>query len=255
LDRSSLDDVSTDGRLMLFTETGDAGGAEGAVYLRNTDGSPAVKLGSGTGSALSPDGKWAITTSRNLLEMSLLPSGAGAPVRMKGAFTRYTAGSARWTPDGKRIVFVAMEAQHDPRIYVQDLSGEPRPISPEGVVSGMALSPDGGRIAAVISGKPYLLTVNGGAAQSLAGVAADDTPLTWSADGQSIFVRTGDTIEAAVFRVNLVTGARSPWRVLVPSDPAGIIGVRNVRVGADGRSYGYSYSRTLSELLMVKGLQ
>jgi eukaryotic-like serine/threonine-protein kinase len=254
LDRSSLNDLSVDGRQVLLTENGEAGGAEGAVYLRNTDGSPAVKLGTGSASALSPDGKWAITTSRSLLEMSLLPTGAGTPIRMKGTFARYAAGTARWTPDGKRIVFAAMEAKHEPRIYLQELSGDPRPISPEGVISGMVLSPDGRRLAAVINNKSYLITIGGDGSQTLTSLTADDVPLTWSADGQSIYVRTGDRIAAEISQVNLITGTRTPWKTLIPSDPAGVTSVRNLHISPDGRSYAYSYTRTLSELLLVSGL-
>jgi hypothetical protein len=253
LDRSTLDDLSRDGRLLLFSERGEAGGAEGAVYLRKTDGSPAVKLGAGTGVALSPDGKWAMTISRSLLDMHLLPTGAGTPVRMKGTFARYESGE--WLPDGKQIVFIAMEAQHDPRIYVQDLSGDPRAISPEGLISGALVSPDGGHIAAVISGKGYLLSTSGVNPQPLMGVAAADVPLAWSADGRSVFVRTGEDIAANVSRVELANGTRTPWKTLIPSDPAGITGVRNVRIRADGRSYAYSYNRLLSELYLVDGLR
>jgi Tol biopolymer transport system component len=239
--------------LLLFSERGEAGGAEGAVYLRKTDGSPAVKLGAGTGVALSPDGKWAMTISRSLLDMHLLPTGAGTPVRMKGTFARYESGG--WLPDGKQIVLTAMEAQHDPRIYVQDLSGDPRAISPEGLISGALVSPDGGHIAAVISGKAYLLSTSGGNPQPLMGVAAADVPLGWSADGRFVFVRTGEDIAANVSRVEVANGTRTPWKTLIPSDPAGITGVRNVRIRADGRSYAYSYNRLLSELYLVDGLR
>ena len=61
LDFSRVADLSSDGRLLLLTEGGIAGGANAAVYLRNTDGSAAVRLGEGIAHALSPDEKWAIT--------------------------------------------------------------------------------------------------------------------------------------------------------------------------------------------------
>jgi eukaryotic-like serine/threonine-protein kinase len=253
LDRSALDDLSRDGQLLLFSESGEAGGADGAVYLRKTDGSPAVKLGAGVGVALSPDAKWAMTISRTSLEMNLLPTGAGAPVRMKGAFARYWGGG-QWLPDGKRVMFTAMEPQHDPRVYIQELPGEPRAISPEGVISGAIVSPEGGRVAAVISGKAYLLTAAGGAPQPLPGVAPNDVPIVWSADGRSIFVRTGD-VAAEVSRVDLTTGVRSLWKTLIPSDRAGITGVRSIRISPDGGSYAYSYNRLLSELYLVDGLR
>jgi hypothetical protein len=42
---------------MLFTEGGEGGGPKYAVYLRKTDGSPAIRLSEGNGLALSPDGE------------------------------------------------------------------------------------------------------------------------------------------------------------------------------------------------------
>jgi len=40
-------DISDDGRLVSFDETGEAGGETGGLYVRGTDGSPAVRLGDG----------------------------------------------------------------------------------------------------------------------------------------------------------------------------------------------------------------
>ena len=57
---SFLADLSSDGRQVLFTELL-AGAAEtGFMYLRQTDGAPAVRLSEGGARALSPDGKWVL---------------------------------------------------------------------------------------------------------------------------------------------------------------------------------------------------
>ena len=53
LDWSLLQDISDDGRTFLLDETAEGGGASGSVYIRATDGSPAVRLGDGAGRALS----------------------------------------------------------------------------------------------------------------------------------------------------------------------------------------------------------
>src|SRR5438132_7463401 len=68
LDYSYPADLSADGKTLLFDEEGGggaldyskSGGLTYAVYLRKTDGSPAVLLGEGGAVALSPNGKWAI---------------------------------------------------------------------------------------------------------------------------------------------------------------------------------------------------
>src|SRR5207244_9585861 len=45
LDWSAPNDLSLDGKRLLFTESGEAGGENYSTYLRGTDGSPAVRLG------------------------------------------------------------------------------------------------------------------------------------------------------------------------------------------------------------------
>jgi hypothetical protein len=62
-------------------------------------------------------------------------------------------------------------------------------------------------------------------------------------------------IGAIVSRVDVATGARTPWKTLLPSDSAGVTSVRFVRIRHDGRSYAYSYVRRLSQLFIISGLK
>ena len=57
-------------------ETGVAQRSSAAIYLRPTDGAPAVKLGQGSVSRISPDGKWVLAApgtefSRELVMLPL----------------------------------------------------------------------------------------------------------------------------------------------------------------------------------------
>jgi eukaryotic-like serine/threonine-protein kinase len=52
LDWSRPGSLSPDGKTILFQEAGEGGGPKYAVYLRNTDGSPAIRLGEGSGLSL-----------------------------------------------------------------------------------------------------------------------------------------------------------------------------------------------------------
>src|SRR5262249_57930944 len=88
LDYTYPADLSEDGKTLLFDEEGGGGaldyskssGLTYAVYIRKTDGSPAVLLGEGGAVALSPDGKWAISQTQELpSQFKLLPTGAGEP--------------------------------------------------------------------------------------------------------------------------------------------------------------------------------
>ena len=77
LDWSLLRDITPDGKLILFDESGEGGGASHAVYVRRTDGSPAVRLGEGVGGSFSPDGRWAVSRKAGSRQLVLLPVRAG----------------------------------------------------------------------------------------------------------------------------------------------------------------------------------
>ncbi len=78
LDWSTPNDLTADGKTVLFSESGEGGGPKYAVYLRKTDGSPAIRLSDGAGMALSPDGKWALARSNTTpAPLVLLPTGVG----------------------------------------------------------------------------------------------------------------------------------------------------------------------------------
>ena len=126
---------------------GEGAGINYAVYLRQTDGSPAVRLGDGALARLSPDGKWALTVLFTPPQLVLLPTGAGeARTLERGPIEQYSD-EAGWFPDGKQVVFQGREPGHDWRCYIQSIEGgPPRPITPEGTTgtSGeIFISPDG----------------------------------------------------------------------------------------------------------------
>lgn len=134
LDASWAADLSLDGRLLLFTETGQGGGVDSAAYLRGTDGTPAVRLGPGRAIALSPDTRWAICSSLSSPSphLELLPTGPGEPRRLPSHGLGYNG--ARWLPDGKRIIVSAIEPGHRARLYLLELGeAPPTPLTPEGV--------------------------------------------------------------------------------------------------------------------------
>jgi len=64
LDVSVPNALSADGRTLLLLENGEGGGPNYSVFLRPTDGSPAIRLGDGNAQDLLPDGKWALAIAR-----------------------------------------------------------------------------------------------------------------------------------------------------------------------------------------------
>jgi hypothetical protein len=253
LDASLLRDLSADGHTILFTENGEASAAEGSIYLRNADGSPAVRLGSGIGWALSPDAKLVLASARGGGGLSIMPTGPGATQPLKGDVR--IGSDAAWLPDGRHVLYAGDDGKGKMRLYLQELSGEPRPISASGEVDGFTLSPDGSTVAVTLDRHPLLIKIAGGPAQPLPSGQYYEFPIAWSDDGRSVFMADMGAVGSRISQVDVATGTRTPWKTLLPSDSAGVTTVRFVRMRHDGRSYAYSYVRRLSQLFIISGLK
>ncbi len=256
LDQSQIESLSADGKRMLFSEMGQGGGADGSVYLRDTDGAPAARLGDGIALDLSPDGNWAliIRGTGAQTRLLLLPTAAGQP-RPIPVGDLQVIEAAFLPPDGKRIAFVAAEAGHGARAYALDLSGgAPRPITPEGITGRGAISPDGKFFAAAgPDGKARIYPISGGDARPIPGLEAGDVPIQWSADGKAIFVARFGEVPLPVSRLILASGKKELWRELAPADRVGLIRIEAVRVTPDGKAWAYSLGRvTASDLYLVR---
>ena len=253
-DWSVAADLSPDGKTLIFDESGEAVGAKYGAFMRKTDGSPAVRLGDGNSSSMSPDGKWVASLDLGSpSQIQLLPIGAGQPRRLTNDALQHVR--VTWVPDGSGLIFVAAEPNHPPRSYWMDLAGKTRVLTPEGV-TGTVVTAD----------SKYLLTIDGQRRRSLypleGGEAKpfltkledNDAILRFEQDGKSMLVIQRG-VPAKVFRVFLDTGRREGIRQITPPDPAGVQTVSGIRFSADGKSYAYSYFRILSDLWVVDGLK
>ncbi len=259
LDWSFPTDLSADGKTLLFEEQGEGGGAAYSVYLRKTDGAPAVRLGEGIGFALSPDQKWVI--SRPLSspgQLFLLPTKAGEPrLLIQDAISHFTA---RWFSDGKRILISGNEPGHGVRLYVQDIAGgKPEAITTEGVVSlrdQRPLSPDD-KLAAAIGPdqRGYLYPIAGGEPRPIPGFTAADAPIAWSADGRKLYMFRYGEFPARVYLLDVENNQKKLVKQLMPKDPVGVNIIFPILVTPDGKSYVYGYRRILSDLYLVEGLK
>lgn len=256
LNWSLVTDLSPDGTSFIFTEFGQGSGANYAVYMRKTDGSPAVRLGDGYGVGRSPDGKWVISILSNPSQIVLLPTGAGQVKPLERFSIEQYGHGASWLPDGRSIVFIGKEREHAQRSYVQSLDGGgPRPVTPEGI-AGFLVSPDGKfLVARDRSNKQALYPLSGGEPRSIPGLEDTDRVTRWSADGDSLYVYHDRELPLKIFRLNLSTGHRELLREITPADPAGRLGSVNVLLTPDGKGYVYAFTRHLSDLYLVKGLK
>jgi hypothetical protein len=257
LERSQLVSLSADSRTMLFSEVGEGGGASGSVYLRGTDGAPALRLGDGRAFDLSPDGKSALTLvpAGSSARLVLLPTAAGESRQIEVGNLQVLGGGF-FSPDGIRIAIAASEPGHGVRLYILDLAGgTPRAFTPEGLGDGGTFSPDGKLFA--VDGpdrRPTIYPVDGGDARPIEGLAPEDTPIQWSADGGTLYVTRFGELPLSIYRFHLATGKQELWKEIMPADRTGLIGINSVAVSRDGKSYAYSYNRvTASDLYLVSG--
>ena len=257
LDWSRLRDLSPDGKTLVFDETGEGGGANGAVYIRRTDGSPAVRLGDGLAKQISPDGKWVLSvTLTPTRKVVLLPVRAGA--RREIDTPGIVPHEAIWIPNRERIVLTGNEPGRGRRIYVQELSGgPPKPITPEGMGEAIGpISPDGKWVVAQGGDQmSALYPLEGGEPKTIPGLSPDDRAVTWSPIGDNLYVYRRGELPCPVFLLDLSTGRKQPVKELMPPDPAGVVEVVTVQTTPDAAAYAYSYHRILSDLLLVEGLK
>ncbi|PYQ27278.1 MAG: hypothetical protein DMF56_21120 [Acidobacteria bacterium] len=257
-DGSGASDISPDGKLLLLSEFGEAGGPRYSVYVRPTDGNPAVRLGDGYGVSLSPDGKSALTIVPGTpSRLTIVPLGAGTPRPLeRGDIIDYEFAS--WLPDQHTIVFNGRTANGRIRLYQQDIDrGTPRPLGQEPLriaLGSRPASPDGKTLVVYCSDGTICLTDLNGAAQKLS-LDRSFRPIAWSADGKELFVYEDETVPAKMSRFNLQTNKLTPVRELMPADPTGVYRILDVVTTPTGDAYAYGAMRNLSMLFLSRGMR
>ncbi len=100
-----------------------------------------------------------------------------------------------------------------------------------------------------------LYPLAGGEPRLIPGWLPEDIWVAWAADGRSAYVYHDDKASAPLYQLELATGKRKLMTILVPSDVAGVTTIVNARMTGDGETYGYSFSRELSDLFLVDGVR
>jgi len=256
---------SGDGKQILLGDESSASGTRHASFLRNVDGSSAVRVGDGDGIAVSPDGEWVLSRIPPQ-QLVLLPAGAGQLRQLALAGTSDHNGTAadstpriradlpaEWFPDGKRIAFVG----DDERTYVLDLAGKAVPLTPAGT-TGYLVTADGDHVLVQNKvGKFELYPVAGGNPVLVGFLGHDDHPIRFSADGKDLFIASSErgTLGELLYRVNMKNGNRTLlWHIQSPrSTVANDIALWDVT--PDGTGYAYGYRQKMTVLYVVDGLK
>ncbi len=218
-DWSLPEEISPDGRYLLFTEGGEGGGREYGVYIRDLITGGTTKLSDGEGFAFLPDGKSVITMlPRENTHLNIVPVGAGQPRSIDGKGLSYQWAQA--FPDGRKLLVVGSMPGKGLQLYTQSVDGGPlTALHPEIFLDFPKISPDGTRIAgATRNRKIVVIPATGGSPQYLP-IETMHVPVKWSRDGNRLLIRTEDPEGAALLEwVDLKSGKTTAWHRLKGPD-------------------------------------
>ena len=210
LDWSVPNSLSADGKVLLFTEAGEGGGPKYAVYVRNTDGSPAIRLGEGSGFALSPDGKWA-ASHPNIVPSPIivLPTGVGETRAVAPDGLNHVR--LQWLANGKQFVFSGNEPGKGLRLYVESSDGgkasqlvQRELMIPFQLHLIASLQPQ----LAPMGNSMFIRTLAGGEPRLVTSAEPGEAATGWTADSNSLFVFHFGEIPERVTQITLATGQK-----------------------------------------------
>jgi Tol biopolymer transport system component len=252
--------ISPDGETILFYESGQGGGPGYATFLRKTDGSPPVRVGSGRALDVSPDGAWVLSVSVGRPDhLELTPTGPGEirRVRLPEVVAHEEAG---FVGDGRRLFVTGRDATGRRATWLSGADGTaPRKLPlPEGrILAHNTFSPDGSRFVASCpeSAQPCLFDTVAGRPVPVAGVEKGWATIGFDARGRLYLRDRSKRMPERLLRLDPATGRVTPLAELAPRDRAGAVAILGVHVAAGGEAWAYSVMRRLSDLHVVVGLK
>ncbi|HEY2431257.1 MAG TPA: protein kinase [Vicinamibacterales bacterium] len=250
LDHSYGVSLSHDGRLLAFGDENWSAGPDYATSLRTTDGAPAVRLGPGNAMELSPDGKWVAAAIFSTDRLVVYPTGAGTPrtLDVKPSVFHFDG----WFPDSASVLLCGGESGAKGRCYRQPIAGGAMTaIASEG--SQGAVLPDG-RVAIASEHGSFIQDPDGRAAPiAIKALDPGDEFVAFASDSASAFFYQRKQVPTRLYRVSLISGARTPILEIGPQDQTGVIYMLVNSVIADGKGYLYTVYRSNSTLFVLTG--
>jgi len=228
--------------------------------MRKTDGSPAVKLGDGQIPVFSPDEKWVLVKRFSPNRLALLPTGIGEAKEL-AIHGMQDFSNLGWMPGGNEIYFAGNDG-HNWRMYAQDLAkGEIRSLTPPILVNPIRplyglVSPDGRFcFSRDPGGTGWLYPLSRGEAQVVKELLPEDKWVGWASNGRSVFVYQDKKTLAILFQLDPISGSRIVVAKAAPQDASGLTSVSPLTITPDGKSYAFTYTRSLSDLFVAEGMR
>jgi hypothetical protein len=232
---SLVTDLSADGSQVLIAEVGAGQGA----YLVPYDGGRRLRLGPGFPVAISPSGQRVAANVMDPARLVVYSTSSGdAPAMAAPGFV----GFARWIDEASLV------AASGGALWRLSFAGPPVQLADDR--GQLAIDP-GRRRCAFVDRAHALRVVDlatGAGRTVLAGLARTEVA-GWLASPDAIVVRS-TTTPVVLERIDPVTGARSPHRVVQPP-PVGLKAVDAFVLHPDGERFAYSYGQELSQLVLT----
>jgi len=243
--------LSRDGSEVLFTDLSEQSGNDYSVYVRKSDGSPAVRLaGGGYGADISPDGKWAIVLLPDdpAHRLQIVPVGPGQArvLHWDGMQPRW----AGWFPDGHRILMIASQSGQGEAVYLTDADGSTPKQLATGDAPWGAIAPDGQSFlfAVDLNGPFVVRSVSDSSSKPIPGIQATETPIGW-ADSKHVFVQATAATGQNIYKVDIESGRRELWQAITPKDATGLRPMNApIAITQDGRWMAFGWRTQLGQL-------
>jgi DNA-binding winged helix-turn-helix (wHTH) protein len=254
-DWSHPNEISPDGHYLLFTEGGEGGGREYAVYLRDLRTGATTRLSDGEGFAFLPDSKFVVTMlPRENNHLNVVPVGAGQPRTIDSGIKGFVYQEVTIFPDGRKLLVNGNLPGQGLRLYTQPVDGGPlTPLNPQLALEFPKISPDGTRIAGLNRNRKIVVIPAAGGTPQVLPLDAMSMPVKWSGDGNRLLTLTQEQDGSIwLIWVDLKSAQSTRWHKLRPPDVEhGSLGV--ILVSQDEKTYVYAVRRELSELFVVNG--
>jgi DNA-binding winged helix-turn-helix (wHTH) protein/Tol biopolymer transport system component len=253
LDWSRAVAISSDGKRVLFDETGQGGGSHYSAYLYDAGKNSFNRLSDGRAIDLSSDGAWAITQSASEPQKLFLVSVKDHKTvlvpnpGLEYRWARFFAGRCQ------DILFAGGFPNRKEQLYRQHLpGGTPVPISGGVRIRGVVLD-DTGQFAVGTAREGRLAVVNlqDGSSRFIDN-PAHVVPVAFAGSDQ-ILTRREDGDSVVLELLNLRNGHARFYRKLAAADSFGTAKTFPIFVGKDLKTFTYSRLETLSTLFLVFG--
>jgi DNA-binding winged helix-turn-helix (wHTH) protein/Tol biopolymer transport system component len=253
LDWSRAVAISSDGKRVLFDETGQGGGSHYSVFLYDADKRSSDRVGDGRAIDLSSDGAWVLTQSasepRKLFLVSVKDHKA-ALVPNPGFEYRW----AKFFPGQcQDILFAGGLPNQKEQLYRQHApGGTPVPITGGVRIRGVVVD-DSGDFAVGVAQEAKLTVVNlrDGSSRSI-GNPAHVVPVAFVGSGQ-ILTRREEGDSVLLEMLNLQNGQVRLYKKLPAGDSFGTAKTFPIFIAKDLKTFTYSRLQTLSTLFVVSG--